>query len=321
MRKYNIPIFIPHEGCPHDCLFCSQRKITGVQSSVTPSDAKRLIGEYLSTIPNTDCEIEIAYFGGSFTGLDLSLQREFLAAAASFSDPRITGIRMSTRPDYITGEILDQCAEFGVNAIELGVQSTDDRILMLNRRGHDFYDVVHAADMIKAYGFELGLQMMLGMYGSTPETDIKTCDDIIALSPKSTRIYPTLVLSGTDLERLYNSGEYTPYSLETALSAAADCLERFRSSDIDVLRVGLYSSDELRADGNIVSGPFHPAFGELTENLIYRRKIEKEIINRGLHDCVYEIAAPSSEISKIIGQKKSNKIYFKENYGVELKLV
>ena len=289
MRKYNIPIFIPHEGCPHDCLFCNQRKITGVDSSVTPGDAKRRIEEYLSTIPNSDCEIEIAYFGGSFTGLEKGLQREFLEAAASFNDPRITGIRMSTRPDYINTEILDQCAEFGVTAIELGVQTTSDDVLQLNKRAHSFSDVKKASKLIQNYGISLGLQMMLGMYGSDPATDLKTCDDIISLSPSCTRIYPTLVLSGTELESLYNAGEYTPYTIETAAVVAAECLEKFRQNDIDVIRIGLYSSDDLRAEGNIVAGPFHPAFGEITENLLYRRRIEDKIIRQNIKNQTLEI--------------------------------
>lgn len=321
MRKYNIPIFIPHEGCPHDCLFCNQRKITGVDSSVTPGDAKRRIEEYLSTIPGSDCEIEIAYFGGSFTGLEKSLQREFLKAAASFNDPRITGIRMSTRPDYINTEILDQCAEFGVTAIELGVQTTSDDVLQLNKRAHSFSDVKKASKLIQNYGISLGLQMMLGMYGSDPATDLKTCDGIISLSPSCTRIYPTLVLSGTELESLYNAGEYTPYTIETAAVVASECLEKFRQNDIDVIRIGLYSSDDLRAEGNIVAGPFHPAFGEITENLLYRRRIEDKIIRQNIKNQTLEIPAAPSEVSKIIGQKRCNKLYFKQKYGVDIKVV
>lgn len=318
MKKYNIPIFIPHEGCPHDCLFCNQRKITGIGSSVSPDDAKHQIAEYLATIPNTECEIEIAYFGGSFTGLDILLQREFLKAAASFCDSRINGIRMSTRPDYISEEILEQCLEFGVTAIELGVQSTNDEVLALNKRGHCFDDVVRAASMIKNYNIELGLQMMLGMYGSDPRTDLKTCDDIISLSPSCTRIYPTLVLNGTELEALYKSKKYTPYSIDTAAEVAAQCLEKFRADGIDVIRIGLYSSDELRSDGNIVAGPFHPAFGEIVENLIYRRKIEKTVIEKGLKDTKLKIPVKSSEVSKIIGQKRCNKIYFKQKYNIDI---
>lgn len=320
MRKYNIPIFIPHEGCPHDCLFCNQRKITGIESSVTPLDAKRQIAASLSTIKNGECDIEIAYFGGSFTGLDINLQREFLEAANSFLDPRISGIRMSTRPDYIDEEILKQCKDYGVTTIELGVQSTDDNVLLLNKRGHKFKDVIAAADLIKKYEISLGLQMMLGMYGSDEETDLKTCDDIISLNPDCTRIYPTLVLSGTDLEDLFNSGKYQPYTLDEAINISSLCLEKFRKNNINVIRIGLYSSDELREDGNIVAGPFHPAFGELCENQIHRRNIEEYITKNNLKDTTLTIPAPPRETSKIIGQNRSNKLYFKEKYNIDLKV-
>ena len=317
-RKYNIPLFIPHEGCGHDCVFCNQRKITGFQTSVTPEKAKEEIAEYLSTIKNPDCDIEIAYFGGSFTGLDLELQRRFFEAAASFKDERISGIRLSTRPDYINERVLSQCAEFGVRTIELGVQSASDRVLELNRRGHTFARVEKAAEMIKSFGIDLGLQMMIGMYGSSREDDIATCEKIIGLGPVCARIYPTLVLKDTRLAELYRAGEYAPLGLDEAVELSEIILSKFRARGIDVIRVGLYPGEDLRSEGNIVAGPFHPAFGELVENRIYRNRIEADIMSRGLKDCDYEIGAPPSETSKIIGQKGSNREYFKEKYGVRL---
>lgn len=320
LRKYNIPIFIPHEGCPHDCTFCNQRKITGIESSVSPEGVVYDIHDYLSTIKTQDCDIEIAFFGGSFTGLSLDLQEQFLKAAASVDDSRIKGIRISTRPDYIDETILEQCLRYGVKTIELGVQSSNNDVLELNHRGHVFKDVVKSAKLIHQSGIELGLQMMLGMYGSDPEKDIKTCNDIIDLQPKSTRIYPTLVLGGTELETFYNQGKYSPYDIETAVETAKECIIRFRENEIDIIRIGLYSSDDLRSDGNIISGPFHPAFGEMAENRIYRDEIEKEIISKNIKDCEYIVMAKPSETSKIIGQKKCNKIYFNEKYGVSLKV-
>ena len=317
-RKYNIPLFIPHEGCGHDCVFCNQRKITGQQTSVTPEQARADIAEYLSTIKNPDCHIEIAYFGGSFTGLDIDLQRRFFEAAASFKDERIQGIRLSTRPDYINERVLKQCVEFGVKTIELGVQSASDEVLEKNRRGHTFEQAEKAAEMIKSAGIDLGLQMMVGMYGSDRATDIETCEKIIALKPVCTRIYPTLVLKNTYLEELYNAGKYMPYTLEHAIEVSEICLSKFRENNIDVIRVGLYPGDDLRSEGNIVAGPFHSAFGELVENRIYRNKIESEIIKHCLRDCDYEISAAPSETSKIIGQKGCNREYFKQKYGVRL---
>lgn len=318
MRKINIPIFIPHEGCCHDCVFCNQRKITGVESSVTPKTARQEISDYLNSIKTDDCEIEIAYFGGSFTGLDISLQRDFLEVASSFDDKRIVGVRMSTRPDYITDEILSICKEFGVKTIELGVQSTADDVLELNKRGHTFSDVVNSVKMIKESGIDLGLQMMVGMYGSSPEKDIKTCEDIISLSPKCTRIYPTLVLNKTHLEKLYYSGIYVPYDLETAIEVSKECFVRFRKNDIDVIRMGLYPGDDLRSEGTIISGPFHSAFGELVQNAVYRDEIELDINKLGLRDCDYEVLAKKQDMSKIIGQKRCNANYFLKKYGINL---
>lgn len=320
IRKYNIPIFIPHEGCPHDCAFCNQRKITGVESSVSPERVTLDIQNYLSTIKSENCDIEIAFFGGSFTGLSLELQRQFFEAASIIEDYRIKGIRLSTRPDYINKEVLEQCLKYGVSTIELGVQSSDDCVLNLNHRGHTFLDVVKSARLIKESGIDLGLQMMLGMYGSNPQKDIKTCTDILALEPNCTRIYPTLVLSGTELEGYYNSGKYQPYDIETAVMTAKECIKRFRKNKVDIIRIGLYSSDDLRTDGNIIAGPFHPAFGELAENRIYRDEIEELFISQNIRDCVYIITTSPSEVSKIIGQNKCNKIFFKEKYGVDLKV-
>ena len=317
-RKYNIPLFIPHEGCGHDCVFCNQRKITGHQTPVTPEQARDEIIKYLSTITNPDGEIEIAFFGGSFTGLDIDLQRRFFEVAASFKDERIRGIRLSTRPDYINKRVLDQCVEFGVRTIELGVQSASDKVLEMNRRGHTFAQVEKAAGMIKDAGIDLGLQMMVGMYGSDKYTDIQTCEKIIALKPVCTRIYPTLVLKNTYLEELYMAGEYRPYDFEQAIDVSAACLKRFRENGIKVIRIGLHAGEDLRSDGNVVAGAFHVALGEMVENRIYRDKIEAEILKQGLRDCDYVIEAAHRDASKIIGHKSCNRNYFNEKYGVRL---
>ncbi len=310
MRKYNLPIFIPHLGCPHDCAFCNQRKITGKGSDVTPQMAEKIIKDCLETIGN-DAEIEAAFFGGSFTGLDLSLQEEFLKRANKFSD-RLSGIRLSTRPDYISKEILDLLEKYNVTEIELGAQSSCDRVLELNRRGHTFSDTVKAAEMIKAQGFKLGLQMMVGMYGSSPETDIKTAEDIIAVKPDSTRLYPTLVLRGTALEKM----DFKPYDLETAVSVCAEIIPLFEENDITILRIGLHESEEL-SKGAVVKGPYHPAFGEMARSRVWRNKIE-EMIKNG--EFAGEILCKKGEVSQIIGHKKANKRYFYDKYKIELKV-
>ncbi|MBR2917012.1 MAG: radical SAM protein, partial [Clostridia bacterium] len=239
VRKYNLPIFIPHLGCPNDCAFCNQKKITGKDSEITPKMAEEMIAKYLETTEE-NAKIEVAFFGGSFTGLDISLQEEFLKAANKFSD-KIEGIRLSTRPDYISEEILDLLKKYNVTEIELGAQSSDDEVLRVKRRGHTFDDTVKASKMIKEKGFSLGLQMMIGMHVSNEGKDIKTAKDIISLNPDSTRIYPTLVLSGTALETM----DYEPYSLEKAAEVASVIIELFREKGVKILRIGLHESEDL----------------------------------------------------------------------------
>lgn len=321
MKKHNIPIFIPHIGCPNDCAFCNQHSITNKNCEVTPESVRREIAADIKTLEKKgDFLAEIAFFGGSFTGIDIGLQRAFLEVANEFSD-KVDGVRLSTRPDYISDEILDLLSEHNVRTIELGVQSTDDGVLSANRRGHAPDAVYRAAELIRGRGFALGLQMMIGMYGSDRERDIKTAKDIISLAPDCVRIYPTVVLKDTYLYELYQRGEYTPYSLDEAVSVSAELLEMFRSKNIPVIRLGLHSSETMQSD--IAAGPFHPAFGELVENLIWRRKIEKEIISIGaesLRGKEFFIRADASDVSKIIGQNRSNANYFKEKYEVTIKV-
>lgn len=319
MKRYNIPIFIPHEGCPNDCVFCNQKKITGVETSVTPEAAAEIIETHLSFLPK-EAEIEAAFFGGSFTGLSLSKQEEFLQVAARYKS-RISGIRMSTRPDYISDEVLRLSKHYGVRTIELGLQSSDDEVLRLNGRGHSFSDTVSAAEKIKSFGINLGLQMMVGMYGSDIHKDIKTAEQVRELMPDCVRIYPTVVLKDTELERLYKSGRYQPYTIEEAVEVCADILTLMRRNNIKVIRMGLHATEDLTKEAELVAGPFHPAFGELTESRIRRRRIEKEILADNIRERELVISVPPGEVSKVIGHKKCNSRYFYEKYGVVLRCI
>lgn len=319
MRKYNLPIFIPHRGCPHDCAFCNQRKITGIDTDITPEKVRELIKDFLSTVDEKNSLIEVAFFGGSFTGLELETQEAFLSVAAEFSH-RIDGIRLSTRPDYISEEVMELLKKYGVTTVELGVQSSDNEVLCLNSRGHTFEDVIKASQMIKTTGIALGHQMMLGMYGSTPEKDMQTVRDITGQNPACVRIYPVVTLKDTTLEQLYNEGKYAPYSTEVAAELAKSAVCAFRENGIDVIRVGLHSSEELEAEGTVVAGPYHQAFGELVESLIYREKIENEILRRNLRSCQFEYACKKSDVSKAVGHKKMNTEYFEKKYNVRLKV-
>ncbi len=316
IKKYNIPIFIPHEGCPHACVFCNQKKITGVETSVSIKDTEKIIEEYLSFLPK-DRYVEIAFFGGSFTGLSLEVQEDFLKTANKYKD-KIDGIRMSTRPDYINEEVLALAKKYNVKTIELGLQSADDEVLRLNEREHIFEDTQKATQMIKAAGISLGLQMMLGMYGSNPEKDLMTAEKTAGLLPQCVRIYPTLTLKGTKLETLFKENKYKPYDLETAIILCDKVMAVFEEKGIDVIRVGLHSDESLLKDGNIVAGPYHPSFKELVLSYRWRKKIEKEIIEKNIRNTEYKVAADKRQISVIYGHKKCNKEYFKAKYGVKI---
>lgn len=319
MRKYNLPIFIPHRGCPHDCAFCNQRKITGIETDVTPASVRNMIERFLDTIDENNASVEVAFFGGSFTGLEYETQEAFLRVACEFGK-RIDGIRLSTRPDYISRNILDLLKKYNVTTVELGVQSSDDDVLRMNSRGHTFDDVKKASLLIKEYGIALGHQMMLGMYSSTPEKDMKTVEDIILLNPECVRIYPVVTLKDTTLEELYRKGEYRPYSVEVAANLAKNALLRFKEKKIEVIRIGLHSSEELESDGNVVAGPYHQAFGELVESLIYRDEIEKQIESRIHGNDEFVFFCSKGEVSKAIGHKRMNVDYFMKKYNIRLKV-
>ncbi len=319
MRKYNLPIFIPHRGCPHDCAFCNQKKITGVETEVSAEDVRQMIADFLKTIDSVNSSVEVGFFGGSFTGLDVKTQETLLGAASEFF-PRIDGIRLSTRPDYIDEDILSVLKKYGVTTVELGVQSSNDRVLEMNCRGHDFRSVERASRLIKDSGIRLGHQMMLGMYGSDPEVDMKTVEDIIALGPECVRIYPVVTLKGTRLEKIYSSGEYEPYSVELAAQLAKTAVKKFRAANIEVIRMGLHASEELdEADGTVVAGPYHPAFGEIVESLLMRELIEKEL-EKNQSNGEFVFYCKKNEVSKAVGHKGMNKEYFDRKYNLKLKV-
>ncbi len=318
MKWYNIPIFVPHEGCPFDCIFCNQRKITGSDTSITKSEISKIIREHLETLPECGRYVEVAFFGGSFTGISEEKQCEFLEEAHKFIESGdVDGIRLSTRPDYISEEILDRLLKYGVTSIELGVQSMDDEVLAASNRGHTAKTVEEAVKLIKKYPFRLGLQMMTGLPGDTPEKSIETAHKIIALKPDFVRIYPTLVLEGTGLCRLYKNGKYAPQKLDEAVQLSSKLLKAFRESNIDVIRISLCTTDEICENGSVVAGPFHSAFGELVESEIYYDKISKVLCENKGTDV---ICVNPREISKAIGNKKKNIIKIKENFGIDLKI-
>ncbi len=318
MKHYNIPIFVPHEGCPFDCIFCNQRRITGMDTSITGEQIRDIIEEHLKTLPKSGRQIEVAFFGGSFTGISPEKQTEFLGTAYEYvKNGKIDGIRLSTRPDYISEEILERLNQYGVTAVELGVQSMDDGVLTASARGHNAETVEAAVGMLKKYPFMIGLQMMTGLPEDTDETAIKTAKKIIALKPDFVRIYPTLVLKDTMLARMYEKGEYKPQTLPEAVNLCKELIKMFRESGIEVIRVALVTTDEISDKGAVIAGPFHSAFRELAEGEIYYDEISAAIENGADARTFY---VNPRELSKAIGNGKRNLKRIKERYGFEIEI-
>ncbi|WP_024614625.1 radical SAM protein [Clostridium sp. Ade.TY] len=297
---YIIPVFVPHEGCPHNCVFCNQDRITGVKDKVDGTKVKEIIEEYYSTIENKDATIEVSFFGGTFTAIKEEKQRELLAVAKKYKDLGIVKkIRMSTRPDYINDYILTYLKEYDVDIIELGVQSLDNDVLIAAGRGHTSEDVINASKLIKKYGITLGHQLMPGLPKSNREKDIESARLSIKLKPKIVRIYPSLVIKDTPMEIMYNRGEYTPYTLDMAVDVSKEIYSMYKKENINVVRIGLQPTDTINEGGDIIDGPFHPAFRELVESSLLIDKIKKEITSNK-----FEILINNRDVSKLYAKKK-----------------
>ncbi|MCK5450657.1 MAG: radical SAM protein [Candidatus Omnitrophica bacterium] len=268
-KHYTIPFFIPHKGCPHQCIFCNQNSITG-EKTMSPRDVSVRVEEYLKSIPAGNREIEIGFFGGTFTGLDKSAQQSFLLSVRKYIVPgKVSGVRISTRPDYINKNILNFLKENNVKCIELGVQSMSDDVLKASKRGHTPDDVKRASEMIVKAGFILGHQMMLGLPLSTLEDEVYTAKMVKVLGATQVRIYPVVVMKDTLLAEKWKKKEYSPLTEKEAVDRAAQIVLYFNANDIKVIRCGLHPSEDLLSGKGILSGPFHTAFGLKVESRIF----------------------------------------------------
>ena len=302
MKKYNVSIFVPHQGCPNKCSFCNQKSISGKSVLPTEKDVKEACEIAVKTAPSR--EGEIAFFGGSFTAIEREYMLKLLKSAYPYvKGGFFKGIRISTRPDCIDDEVCTILKNYGVTSVELGCQSMDDEVLRKNLRGHTVDDVKKSVGILRNFGFEVGLQMMTGLYSSDFEKDLFTAKEIINLKPDTVRIYPTIVLENTLLEEKYKSGEYKVMSLDETVSLCARLLMMFDEADIRVIRTGLHSGGNV--DEGFVAGAYHPAFRELCESRIYLKKIEEQIAD--LEPCQLEIYVCQGALSQAIGQKKENK--------------
>jgi histone acetyltransferase (RNA polymerase elongator complex component) len=329
-KRTNASIFIPHLGCPHKCSFCDQNQTTRTVNAIGAKDVREILDSYVISLKQRKLIAQIGYFGGTFTALDYDYREELLTIANEYlvKYPEIfVGLRCSTRPDYISGEILAQLKNHGVNAVELGVQSMDDEVLLLNNRNHTADDARNAAKLIKSRGFELGVQMMTGLYGDTPEKSLYTADELIALNPDTVRIYPTVILKGTKLGDLYESGQFETFSLEETVELCAEIYGRFMRNNIRVIRLGLNISKNSDLDINILGGNYGLQLGELCiGRYYYYRMLEFMETNGSKKHIIY---TDKKNISKINGHKSENKrkllelgytYKIKEKQGEDLKI-
>lgn len=303
MRNANVSIFVPHEGCKNQCSFCNQRRISGTLEVPTPQDVQRIASDGIRTLGERVRNAQLAFFGGSFTAIPRGDMVSLLKAAAPFVGPDgFSGIRISTRPDAIDEKTLEILQQYHVEAVELGAQSMDDRVLTLNGRGHTAADVREASRLIREKGFSLGLQMMTGLPGDSDEGAWETVRQLAVLRPDTMRIYPTLVLEGTPLADWWREGIYQPPGLEETVRLCAELKAFLEDKGIRVIRMGLHAEESMQA--SLLAGPWHPAFGELCDGEIYFQKACAML--KGQEAGNYVLLTHPSCVSRIAGQHRRN---------------
>ena len=322
-RQYIIPIFVPHLGCPNDCVFCNQKSISGEQRMITKEDVKKTIDFYLDNIRDKESKKEVAFFGGSFTGIEIEKQEEFLQTAHEYiKQGKIDSIRISTRPDYIDKKILKMLKKYKVETIELGVQSANDYILKQSQRGHTFEDVKKASKLIRWYGFKLGHQMMVGLPESTRLDEINTARELIKLKPKMVRIYPVLVIKNTKLEKDYMNEKYKPLTVVQAVEICKELVVMFKKKGIEIIRIGLQNTDTItdpkQPGSEVVAGPYHPAFRQLVESGLWYDTIVTKIKQLNVKVKKVEITVNPLDANNVIGHKRENIEKLKDMYSLDL---
>lgn len=318
MSHANIPVFIPHRGCPHTCVFCDQRAIAGCagreDNAALLASAEQTIEAALATRPQNG-ETEIAYFGGSFTGIDPDVMVSLLALARRYVDAgRVQSIRLSTRPDYVGEAVLDILAQYPVATVELGVQSLDDGVLAASHRGHTAACALDAIARLRRRGFSVVGQMMLGLPGSSAEAECRTARLLAEAGVNAVRIYPALVLRGTALATQMAAGDYVPLELDEAIGRTADLLEIFDAAGVEVLRIGLQETETL--PDAVLAGPRHPAFGELALGEVFLRRMDSALsVCHGGKSVT--VAVPRGRLSAAIGQRRRNVLLLRQKFHLK----
>jgi len=333
-RPFIIPIFVPHMGCPHQCVFCNQTSITGSNANMSPGSITEIINEISEKVAlrspafqgapydqlraqrGNRLRREIAFYGGSFTGMEKKVQMQLLSAVQPFIQRGLIDmVRVSTRPDYIDPQTLHVLREYGVKTVELGVQSMVEDVLRCSKRGHTADDVLKAAQLLHGGGFEVGIQIMVGLPGDDAQGYTRTVDRVTQLNPHFVRIYPTLVLKGTLLEKWYRSGRYRPLSVKEAVDLCKGAFLKFHRAGIPVIRLGLQSSPELETQDCVVAGPYHPAFGHLVESSLFYDMASFLIGRSGQYRILRARISPS-DLSNIRGQRNRNLYQLKYRFGL-----
>ena len=320
MAHRNIPIFIPHLGCPNQCVFCNQRSISGCHTFSEEQVADK-IEQALSTISEKD-EAQIAFFGGSFTGIDRDLMIRLLETAERFvREGRVTGIRLSTRPDYISPEILEILSRYSVRDIELGLQSMDDAVLLASGRGHTKKDAERACRMVVEHGFSLVGQMMIGLPGATPESEVQTAEQISLLGASAARIYPTVVFYDTPLADMVSTGEYRPLTLDEAVKRSASVLRVLRTHGVACIRIGLCAGEELTSPEAVMAGPNHPALGEMVLGECAYLDLFSILEEKGMLGKKLILRVPDTLVSQVVGQHRCNLLRLEKETETEVRRV
>ncbi|MDD2628079.1 MAG: radical SAM protein [Clostridia bacterium] len=323
-KKYTIPIFIPHRGCNNNCVFCNQRRISGETKNVSIEDVKKKIDEYLSYYDlGAKPLVEVAFFGGSFTGLDIKEQQAYLEVVKPYIINKvISHIRISTRPDYIDDEILKLLKIYNVKVIELGVQSMDNTVLERSKRGHTKEDVVNSSILIKKHSFKLGHQIMVGLPGSSIETERESIRESIFLKPDYMRIYPVYVLKNSELWSMHEKGEYKELSLDEAVIRTKRIYQECIKNKVEVIRVGLQTTEEISENNKEIKGPVSDNYKErvlssiMLDNIIKKLSKKKNIEKFNQ----IQILVPKQQMNYAVGNNRENINKLKEKYKEKISI-
>ena len=312
-RASIIPVFVPHLGCPHACVFCNQNRISGQARPATAQDVRDAVADAAS-LPGGG-KRQLAFYGGSFTAIPAAEQEALLGAAReALARGEISSIRLSTRPDAVDEAVLVRLAAFGVETVEIGAQSMDDEVLRLSGRGHTAEDVERSARLIRARGFSLVLQMMTGLPGDTDEKDMETARRLIALRPDGVRIYPAVIVRDTALCRMWENGEYREHTVEDAVRVCARLLPLFEEAGVPVIRLGLNPTEAL-SRGAAVGGAYHPALGELVRSRVLRGRAEALLQGTEPAGRVV-LSVGKGRLSQMTGQRRQNVDWLRERFAL-----